>query len=114
MHPSAASLQERSTYICYMERRNLNMERRNLIQQMMSGCKCSLTNISCSATKEQKQENFKIKKLYANSWPPYSRVLVQKTKRTMFVTRQWTCSYMHFQPTSGPSEYGSRLENNEY
>ena len=57
---------------------------------------------------------FKIKKLDGSSWPPCSRVLVEKIKRTMFVARRWRCSYMQFQPTSEPCEHGWRLENNKY
>ena len=56
----------------------------------------------------------KIKKLDGSSWPPCSRVLVEKIKRTMFVARRWRCSYMQFQPTSEPCEHGWRLENNKY
>ena len=53
-----------------------------------------------------------MKELDGSSWPPCSRV--QKIKRTMFVARRWICSYMQFQPTSEPCEYGRRLENNKY
>ena len=47
----------------------------------------------------------KIKKLDGSSWPPCSRVLVEKIKRTMFVARRCRCSYMQFQPTSEPREH---------
>ena len=56
----------------------------------------------------------KIKNLGGSSWPPCSRVLVEKIKRTMFVARRLRCSYMQFQPTSEPCEHGWRLENNKY
>ena len=55
----------------------------------------------------------KIKKLGGSSWPPCSRILVQKIKRTMFAARQWRCSCIEFQRTSKPCEYGWRLENNK-
>ena len=48
----------------------------------------------------------KIKKLDGSSWPPCSRLLVQKIKRTLFVARRWRCSYMQFQPTFEPCEHG--------
>ena len=67
---------------------------------------------SKKATKNEKI--LKIRKLDGSSWPPCSKVLVQKTKRTMFVVRRWTCFYMQLQPTSEPCEHGWRLENNKY
>ena len=56
----------------------------------------------------------KIKKLDGSSWPPCSRVFVEKIKRITFVARRWRCSFMQFQPTSEPCEHGWRLENNKY
>ena len=42
------------------------------------------------------------------------RILVQKMKRTMFVARRWTISYIQFQQIFEPCEHGLRLENNKY
>ena len=44
----------------------------------------------------------KRKKLNGSSWPPWSKVLVQKIKRNMFVARRWRCSFMDFL-------YGSKI-----
>ena len=62
----------------------------------------------------ENETTLKIKKSDGSSWPPCSRVLLQKIKRTRFVARRWRCSYMQFQPTSEPCEHGWRLENNKY
>ena len=67
-----------------------------------------------SKKSSENETTLKIKKLDGSSWPLCSRVLVQEIKRTMFVARRWTCSYMQFQPTPETCEHGWRLENNKY
>ena len=71
----------------------------------------------CKQFSKKGSENetiLKIKKLNGSSWPPCSKVLVQKIKRTIFVARRWRCSNLQFQPTSEPCEHGRRLESNKY
>ena len=57
---------------------------------------------------------FKINKLDGSSWPPCSRVFIQKIERTMIFVKRWRCSYMQFQPSSEPCEHGWRFQNNKY
>ena len=71
----------------------------------------------CKQFSKKGSENetvLKIKKLNGSSRPPFSNVLVQKMKRTMFVARRWRCSDMQFQPTFEPCEHGRSLESNKY
>ena len=64
--------------------------------------------------KKESQRITCVKKLDGSSLPPYSKVLLQKIRRTRFVARRWMSSTDPFGSQLPPLDYGWKLEDGKY